>query len=77
MLLLVCHFDKESYHNEDSKICATYYDPEYYPKFSKACDEYFYLPHRKETRGVGGLFFEYHDPKDMSFDFVKDVGRYI
>jgi coproporphyrinogen III oxidase len=33
------------------------------------------LPHRKETRGVGGIFFEYHDPKDMNFDFVKDVGR--
>ena len=67
-------FNKESYHNELKDMCDGY-DSEYYPKFSKACDEYFYLPHRKETRGVGGLFFEYHDPKDMSFDFVKDVGN--
>tara|TARA_B110000503_G_scaffold12532_1_gene17048 strand:+ start:1797 stop:2582 length:786 start_codon:yes stop_codon:yes gene_type:complete len=67
-------FDKEAYHDTIANICD-YYNPEYYPKFSKACDEYFYLPHRKETRGVGGIFFEYHDPKDMDFDFVKDVGR--
>jgi coproporphyrinogen III oxidase len=67
-------FNTESYHTKIQNICD-YYNPEYYPKFSKACDEYFYLPHRNETRGVGGIFFEYYDPSDMSFDFVKDVGR--
>jgi len=66
-------FDKESYHAELKKMCDEY-DKTYYPEFSKACDEYFYLPYRKETRSVGGLFFEYHNPKDMSFDFVKHVG---
>jgi len=67
-------FNTESYHTTIQNICD-YYNPEYYPKFSKACDEYFYLPHRKETRGVGGIFFEYYDPIDMDFNFVKDVGR--
>ena len=66
-------FYKELYHAQLKTLCDKY-DKTYYPKFSKACDEYFYLPHRKETRGVGGLFFEYNSPKDMSFDFVKDVG---
>jgi len=66
-------FDKEAYHAELKTMCDQY-DTSYYPKFSVACDEYFYLPHRKETRGVGGIFFEYCSPEDMSFDFVRNVG---
>ena len=65
---------KNWYHLQCKEVCDKH-DPIYYEKFSKACNEYFYLPHRKETRGIGGLFFEYYDPKDMSFDFVKDAGR--
>lgn len=67
-------FDKEGYHDTLKDMCDKH-DKSYYPEFSKACDEYFFLPHRNETRGVGGIFFEYNDPSDMSFDFVKDVGR--
>ena len=64
---------KIGYHRELKKVCDLY-DATWYDKFSKACDEYFYLPHRKETRGIGGLFFEYYDPKDMDFKFVERLG---
>ena len=56
------------------------YSPEYYPKFKTWADDYFYLPHRKETRGVGGIFFdrlsnEKGFDKTSRWDFVKDVGQ--
>lgn len=52
-------------------------DPGYYPEFKKKCDEYFYLPHRKEPRGVGGIFYDYLNTGDFSrdFSFTKDVGK--
>ena len=48
----------------------------HYSKFKAACDEYFYLPHRQETRGVGGIFFDDWSEGgfDASFDLVKSVG---
>ena len=52
-----------------------------YDRFKTWCDEYFFLPHRQETRGVGGVFFDYlgakgapHDPEKM-FAFVQDLAR--
>ena len=51
------------------------YDYNLYDKYKVWADKYFYLKHRKETRGIGGLFFEYNDPEHMSFDFIKDVGK--
>ena len=47
-----------------------------YEKFRKWCDEYFYLAHRKEPRGIGGIFFDYLNTGDFDADlaFVKDVG---
>jgi coproporphyrinogen III oxidase len=50
---------------------------EHYSKFKAACDEYFYLPHRQETRGVGGIFFDdwCEGGFDTSFDLVKSVGH--
>ena len=47
----------------------------YYKKYKKKCDEYFYLPHRKETRGIGGIFFDYKKENwEKDFNFVRDVG---
>ena len=47
----------------------------YYKKYQKWCDEYFYLPHRKEQRGIGGIFFDYkNDNFEKDFKFVRDVG---
>ena len=47
----------------------------FYKKYKKQCDEYFYLPHRKETRGIGGIFFDYKKENwEKDFKFVRDVG---
>jgi coproporphyrinogen III oxidase len=43
------------------KAACDKHHPEYYPTFKRWCDEYFYLKHRNETRGVGGIFFDYQD----------------
>lgn len=55
-------------------------DMAYYPKFKKWCDNYFYIKHRKEMRGIGGIFFDHLKPDDKKskadlFQFVKDVGE--
>ncbi|HET6307690.1 MAG TPA: oxygen-dependent coproporphyrinogen oxidase [Rhodopila sp.] len=53
------------------------HDPAYYPKFKEWCDRYFYLPHRQEPRGAGGIFFDQHNTGDAErdFAFVRDVGE--
>ena len=62
------------FHNELKKACNKH-NKKYYPKYRKWCDEYFYLPHRKEPRGIGGIFFDYKKKDfEKDFNFVRDVG---
>lgn len=68
--------DTGMFHAAFKSACDAH-DPEYYPKFKKWCDEYFFLPHRDEARGVGGIFYDYVDSGDWDADleFTKDVGK--
>ena len=71
--------DTEEFHARFRSACAPH-SPEYFPKFKKWADDYFYIPHRKAHRGVGGIFYDHLElEKDVDFDrhfaFTQDVGR--
>ncbi|WP_206815700.1 oxygen-dependent coproporphyrinogen oxidase [Chroococcus sp. FPU101] len=55
--------DAAHFHRTFKHACDQHH-PEYYPVFKRWCDEYFYLKHRNETRGIGGIFFDYQDGLD-------------
>jgi coproporphyrinogen III oxidase len=66
--------EKKDFHKDLMKMCNRH-NKNYYKKYKKWCDEYFYLPHRKEPRGIGGIFFDYkNDNFEKDFKFVRDVG---
>ena len=69
------HEDCVSWHEQAHAACAPF-GPEVYPRFKAWCDEYFYLKHRQEPRGIGGLFFDDLNEWDFatSFAFVQSVG---
>ena len=62
------------FHSELKKSCNKY-NKNYYKKYKKWCDEYFYLPHRSESRGIGGIFFDYKKNNwEKDFSFVREIG---
>jgi coproporphyrinogen III oxidase len=66
--------EKKEFHKILKKMCERH-NKNYYAKYKKWCDEYFYLPHRKETRGIGGIFFDYKKNNfEKDFKFTRDIG---
>ena len=67
----------EKFFHESIKKMCNKHNRKYYKKYKEWCDEYFFLPHRNEPRGVGGIFFDYLNSLnwDNDFMFVKDVGK--
>ena len=66
--------EKKEIHEILKKMCDRH-NKNYYVKYKKWCDKYFYLPHRKEPRGIGGIFFDYKKKNfNKDFKFVRDVG---
>ena len=58
------------------EACRKSFDESYYEKYKKWCDDYFYLPHRQEPRGIGGIFYDYHNTGcfERDFAFTQAVG---
>lgn len=70
--------DVVHFHKVWQTVCQRHPHPVDYAKFKNWCDEYFYLPHRKEPRGVGGIFFDYLEGDlDKIFEFVADAGQHF
>jgi len=67
--------DARHWHRTAQAACAPFGD-DCYPRYKKWCDDYFFLKHRNETRGIGGLFFDdLHEPGfERSFGFMRSVG---
>jgi coproporphyrinogen III oxidase len=68
--------DTQAFHAAMKQACEPHAVADY-AKYKKWCDDYFFLPHRGEARGIGGIFFDYLDSGDWEADFafVQEVGR--
>ena len=65
--------EKKIVHDQLKKICKQ--NKKNYKRYKKWCDDYFFLPHRNEARGIGGIFFDYETKDWMkNFKFVRDLG---
>jgi coproporphyrinogen III oxidase len=70
--------DAVAFHAAMKSACDRH-DPSWYGKFKTWCDEYFYLPHRDEPRGVGGIFYDRHNSgnADRDFALTREVGEHF
>lgn len=68
--------DTHAFHQTFKQACDSH-DPSYYSKYKAWCDEYFYLKHRQEARGIGGIFYDYLNTGvwEKDFAFTQDVGK--
>ncbi|MGE5501006.1 MAG: oxygen-dependent coproporphyrinogen oxidase [Ignavibacteriales bacterium] len=68
--------DAIAFHGAMKAACDAH-DPDWHAKYKQWCDEYFFLPHRNEPRGIGGIFYDHHNSGDWNrdFAFTKDVGE--
>ena len=65
--------EKKIIHEDLKKVCLQ--NKKKYEQYKKWCDQYFYLPHRKEPRGIGGIFFDYEKKDwDKNFKFIRELG---
>ena len=65
--------EKKTIHEKLKKVCDN--NNKNYKKYKIACDKYFYLPHRNEPRGIGGIFFDYETKNwEKNFKFVRELG---
>ncbi len=69
--------DTIAFHAAMKSACDAHAAVAPYEKYKKWCDDYFYLPHRKEQRGIGGIFYDHHNSGDWDADFAftQEVGR--
>ena len=70
------HPDAAAFHAAMKAACDPHH-PDWHARYKEECDRYFFLPHRNEARGIGGIFYDRHNSGDFErdFAFTQDVGR--